>query len=238
MTNAALFGDDGNQIDDTNLEVENPLEVLVGEGKKFKSVEDLAKGKLESDRFIKQLLDEKKALLEEQNTRERLEELINKLSNPSPNNVPTPPAREPENPVNPSNGLTKEDLEKYLAEERRKTQAEANINSVRQELEKSFGSNWKTTIAQKAQELGLSAQEMTDLAAKSPKLVLDLVARQVAPRVPTPPGNHLNTGSFSQHNGVKDWDYYEKLRKEDPKTYYSAPVQKEVLEAWQKRQAS
>lgn len=234
MTNAALFGDDDNQIEDTNTQVDNPLEVLVGEGKKFKTVEELAKGKLESDRFIAQLQAEKRALLEEKNTRERLEELVNKLSNPSPSNVPTPQAREAENPVTPSNGLTKEDLEKLLSERERQRTAEQNVQLVKTELEKSFGSNWKSNIAQKAKELNLSPQQMTDLASQSPQLVLSLFNRQPAPKVPTPPGSHLNTATLGTNESVRDWNYYERLRKEDPKTYYSAAVQKEVLQAWQK----
>jgi len=38
------------------------LEELVGEGKKFKTVEDLAKGKLEADSFIAQLEGELKGV--------------------------------------------------------------------------------------------------------------------------------------------------------------------------------
>jgi hypothetical protein len=152
--------------------------------------------------------------------------------------VPTPQARESENPVTPSNGLTKEDLEKWYGEQQKKTTAQQNISQVASELEKAFGSNWKTNIAQKAQELGLSPQEMTDLAARSPRLVLDLFNRQVSPKVPTPLGSRINQAALPHSEGTRDWAFYEKIRKEDPKTYYSASVQKEVLVAWQKHSSN
>ena len=63
------------------------LKELVGEGKKFKTVEDLAKGKAESDAFIssvtrenKELRDSYKKAIEEVNSRTRLEDLVTKLS--------------------------------------------------------------------------------------------------------------------------------------------------------------
>ena len=42
--------------------VADPLQELVGEGKKFKSIEDLAKSKVEADRFIDKLKSENDAL--------------------------------------------------------------------------------------------------------------------------------------------------------------------------------
>jgi len=44
---------------------DNPLETLVGDGKKFKTVEELARGKLEADRFIEKLKEENHMALEE-----------------------------------------------------------------------------------------------------------------------------------------------------------------------------
>src|SRR5437773_6950457 len=78
----------------------NYLEDLVGDGKKFKSPEELARGKFESDTYIKILekrLDEYRddilSLRKENVTNKRLEDLVNQLSNKSPNSE-TPQQKE------------------------------------------------------------------------------------------------------------------------------------------------
>lgn len=232
MTTAnEFFGSEDNQNEDPNTQVDNPLEVLVGEGRKFRSVEDLARGKIESDNHIKRIQEENRLLREEMNSRARLEELVEKLSKPTtPSNEHNQSHREPETSNAPSN-ITKDELEKFYKEQRRKESEEKNLNDVVTELTKTFGSNWKSKVQEKARSLGLSDEDAFNLAKSKPKVLLELLGNQrTAERNPVAPASSVNLPNAL--NGVKDWAYYEKLRVENPKLYYSGPVQKEVLKAW------
>src|SRR5712672_125043 len=78
------------------------LQELVGDGKKFKSPEDLARGKYEADSYIKilerrldEMRDDYKKVRGEADTAKRLDDLINQLSK-SPSE--TPPAKEERQP--------------------------------------------------------------------------------------------------------------------------------------------
>src|SRR5690242_15072647 len=103
MTGDDLFNPDGSDLEPVIGEDPNadPLELLVGEGKKFKTPQDLAKGKMESDKFIVQLQKEQAALREELNKRLSVEEFVEKM-----NKAPAPSASTP-----PNQGTEERDLQ-------------------------------------------------------------------------------------------------------------------------------
>src|SRR4029450_8159059 len=89
-----LFSDESDINVDPN---KNYLEELVGEGKKFKTPEDLARGKAESDSFIERLQKELHGLRNELKSRLQLEEVVDRISSASKSPISEQPPREPDN---------------------------------------------------------------------------------------------------------------------------------------------
>jgi len=229
-----FFGTD----DQSNVEPQIPdnvLETLVGEGKKFKTVDDLARGKYESDRFIERVLNEKKALEQELTQRKRLEEVVEALSlKTPPSNAPDNVQREPD--IKNVSTLTTDDLEQFYTNKRKQEAMEANLGLVRKELEKRFGSTWREVAKQKGSELGLTEQQFVDYARTAPQMVLSAFPATQAPSAPAPgiPASAVNSGAFSGNPspvGEITWKTSEAYRKADPKGYASKAYQDKLLKA-------
>ena len=88
-----------NVFDDTPAA--NPLDQLVGEGKKFSNVEELVRSYNHSQQFIEQLQTETKGLREELGQRVGAEDLFRKIVETKPEPVTTvvTATKEPEQPV-------------------------------------------------------------------------------------------------------------------------------------------
>ena len=182
------FGDD--DID--------PVSKLVGEDRKFKSVEDLAKGKLEADAFIEKLLLEKRTLEEELKKRMTVEEILAQLSKtddtpsnqePTVDDQPTgeqsatgeqstsaeEPAGNKEAAVDPSmiSKLVEETLRRKAEEERVQRAAEKVLNT----LVETFGDKEKAAeeYKKRVDSLGLSKTAQDELLRSNPDAFLKLL---------------------------------------------------------------
>src|SRR6202021_2612154 len=175
MTTQTLLSDDRAtepQIDPNK----NYLEELVGEGKKFKTPEELAKGKYHSDAMIEiqnRRLDEMRndylALKADYDARAKLEEIMDqfKTSSQRPSNEHTEVKTEPKQPLyDPKEveTLVSKQLREYAVN---KTQ-EDNFNIVRKTLTERFGNNYKSVLKSQAIELDLSDEAVDALARRSP----------------------------------------------------------------------
>lgn len=203
---------------------------LVGEGKKFKTADDLAKSKVHADQHISNLEKELSELRGELQARLTVEQLMEKIQKPAekPNdqrNVEQPKPQEPGSP-----NLT-EEVSKILAAERRKEKAESNLNSVRNELKTRFGADYNQKLASIADELNVSKEFLTDMAKTSPTGFLKLID-SVAPadkeRPITPPQSERNSAGVIPNSGVKNAAYYRELRRTKPDVYFSKKVQAEM----------
>lgn len=152
------------------------LDALVGSDKKFASVEDLAKGKLQSDQFIEQLKNELRDVRNIVATQDRqLATLNSKFSildrlegNPNPNsNQPVAPNPTPEPPV--VQGLTEADVLKLVERRDANAVAAQNKRDVDATLTKTLGDKAASFVLQRAAELGMEPKALHDLALKSPK---------------------------------------------------------------------
>lgn len=214
----------------------NYLNELVGEGKKFKSSEDLAKGKYEADQYVKTLerqLDEMRVdyskLRDDYNSRAKLEELIDQIesrqqqqqlpSNPPPAVVPQQPSIDPKQ-------IESLVSSKIMEHESSKAQQQ-NFNFVRSKLEERFGRNYQETLKQQVNELGLTEDFVNDLAKKHPQVLLktlglDQPAKQQ--NFQAPPRNE-RSDHFQPTTQKRTWSYYQQLKKADPKIYYDPKTQ-------------
>lgn len=182
---------------DVHEEVEeSPLDLLVGEGKKFRTIEDLAKGKLEADRFIEQLKSELDELRKKSEEAEKMsltmEELFAKLESErnSGGDESTPSTGETHqteegNRAEPDVG-TKEALSaldpnalkavvaEVLEEQRRKERIAQGLEKVVGEFAKTLEGDTPVNeaLSKKLQEVGISESTFTAMAAENPDLAL------------------------------------------------------------------
>lgn len=220
-------------------------EELVGDDKKFKTNEDLAKAKAESDRFIQQLQGELAGIRQELSTRQTLEELMTKVGS----------GRAPENTPGNNQNLSGDDdgknvksfseediarlVEDRLSKAERARVQNSNLETVKQALQESFGSDYVTHLKAKAAELGVSEEYLNSMAKDTPKAFLKLVeageakrATPVAGSLFTPPsGANIHSTNQSKGfspTGTPKMSFYENIKRTDPVKYWSPEVQNKM----------
>lgn len=193
---------------------------------KFRDPEFLAKTKLDSDKYVNEL-QEKVQSLESTVANLRSQEEIEKAIEEKAKAIaemtkPTEPAPQ----ANPE----AEDIESLVdqAVTRREQQARevANKAEVDSFLREKFGTAENAVAA--LATLGLDTETLKTLSVQNPQAVKLLFN---GANVPTkqPVTSEVNSQSLvSTQTEVKNNSYYEKLRKEDPKKYWSKSVQIEL----------
>lgn len=212
-------------------------EALVGDGKKFKSNEDLAKGKLESDRFIEKLQNEMQELRTELSSRLTVEQLMTQLSAKSQGdedgNRGNPP-QSPQNDTQTNAQLTEEAVARLVQQElnrhQNKTREQANTAVVVQKLKESYGDNYVSAMQARLDELGISKEAAIQLAATMPKAYIELVTKSqpTQSRLPnqSPPRNHFTSAPAPTFKG---WNHFEQMRKTNPNEYFKPSTQNEIM---------
>lgn len=219
----------------------NALEQLVGEGKKFKTVDDLAKAYTNANSHIDELRTDL------QSTREFISEELKKLAEQRNQEPPKTPVIETGSipnpaPVAPASDPV-EDLDTRIAKalESRDTltRLQNNANLVQEVLVEQLGSIEKAAeaVISKASELGLNPQDMKELAAKSPKAFLATMGinAEAKPKSNTTPAprSDVNPNAFNTGPKPNTYAYYESIRKSDPKLYWNAKTQSAMHKAAQ-----
>jgi hypothetical protein len=209
------------------------FEDLVGDGKKFRDPDDLARGKLEADKFIERLKQENADIRRQLSSEERLEEikeLLERSNAPSRNDNqtdPNPSVNGQKPPFNPED--LEQLLEHKLAQREAKARQEANLELSRKGLVDAFGNDYPSILEQKARELGMNKQVLSNLAVESPQAFLRLVgADQPKPRVPdlfTPPTSNMRTVPSTGVTGERTYKYYQDLKTKEPRQYWDARTQ-------------
>jgi hypothetical protein len=207
---------------------QDTLESLVGEGKKFKTNEDLAKAKLESDTFINRLIEEKKELQRDLEARLRTEEAIEALNQKKPNGDPKAP---------PAESDIKRMVENTLDEVERGKVAKANLGQANAHLIDKFGGKAEAEafLLQKSEELGVPMDWLKDMAARSPKALYNTLGIDT-PVAASPKGSvkgDVNTEAKKAITPPKanSKEAYDELRRKSPNVYWSTKVQQEIFEA-------
>jgi hypothetical protein len=217
-------------FDNTGADQSPKLEDLVGEGKKFKSVEDLARAKIEADNFIAKIKAENEELRREvtvstrpavdrtQEILDRMEALFNK---PVTERQPVP--QEPERTE--VKGLTAKDVEDLLIQRERQAQAERNLNTVKTKLAEVYGDKYGDALKSMAEKNGLTASYIDQLAATAPQVVLNLMAQQKPDGLFTPPQSAVNVNFAPTAGPHKTKSWYNQLKATDRAKYFSKEVQ-------------
>lgn len=190
-------------------------EQMVGENAKFKDNESMAKGKYESDMYVKilerrldQTTDAWQKDREESGTRAKLQDLLDKLSNTDLNKAITPATSE----NTPSFDLTQLDsLVSSKLDEREKARRELdNFNRVQKELTEKFGNKLNDHL----QTIGLDGKSAAQLAKTNPDLLLKALGTSQQQGFQAPP---RNTSGFTPTGAKKEtWSTFQEQLKKDP----------------------
>jgi hypothetical protein len=226
-------------FDETTPISDVTVDNLVGEGKKFKTVDDLARSKFESDRVIQAREQELASLREELSKRETAEEMIRKLQERQNTPPQTPGQPEQEQPPAKASSFTDEDLEKRIKEIQSKTTLEervaANVEEVTKRLIAEFGSEDKANevVNRKAAELGVSPKFLQETAAHSPKAFYVQLGLTEAPKGTVGvPRSDVKTDMFQHSASAKPgtYAYYQDLKSKMKDTeYFSPKIQNQLM---------
>lgn len=202
---------------------------LVGEGKKFKTLEALAASVAHKDEFIETLKTEKQEVQDRFEKASKSEEVFNKLLE----------TKEKTEVVTPTASMSPEEIQKLVADSISKTKSQevavANIKEANDTLVEKYGDLTKARdfLGSKAKELGLSVEFLMSTAAKSPTAFLNVLG--VSATKPTENNSVItgtvNTeakGAFSTEAKAGSEAYFKAMYKADPKKYMSPEIQKAI----------
>lgn len=214
------------------------LETLVGEGKKYKTNDDLAKAYDHADRAIKEREQENQELRDELAKRRTAEELVEQFNA----NRREPPSSErdgtPNSPA-PKVEVSDDDLVRRIREVQQQDNTqqtrERNLLEVAERLTTEFGDEDKANevLKRKAVELGVSVKFLQDSAAQSPKAFYATLGLNVTATSPAQPAKgDVNTQAFERNSQSSakpgTYQFYEALRKSDPVRWRSSAVQAQI----------
>lgn len=214
---------------------------LVGDGKKFKSVEDLAKGKLEADRYIQNLTQRLDQLNQELNSRTSLDQFLAEMKElkapPQNGQVQQPSTPTPAPAGSLDDSALEEKLNQLLERRRAQERVETNLGQVQRVLTEQYGDQASLVINKKAKDLGMSVKDLENLATTSPQAFYQLVGVQERTQVPSSmPRPALNSLSTPANPGVKTKAYFDKMKKENPRQYNDPRTTNEMVRAMQECQ--
>lgn len=212
-------------------ENESLVEKLVGEDKKFKTTEDLAKGKLEADTFIEQLKEEVKIareklgeLEEGKNKDDKIAELLEEVRK-----------SQKQGQEGGDTKLSEEDLSKKIKEimqgESAAATARKNRDLVNQAVLAKVDGNVeaaRTYVSERAKQLGMTPEGLAELGEKSPEAFIKLIdgdpstVKQGVVTLPDQSRHGQDGSTVYEIDGHKTKAYYDKLKKDmGPAKYWN-----------------
>ena len=223
-------------------DIKSFYEELVGENKKFKDNEQLARGKYEADLYVKHLetrLDEIKGdytkLRDEYNAGPKLQELLDQMAAQQSNtnreqtqisNVDN--QRKPAIDQNEVKSLISSEFQQLKQAERE----EKNFSFVQDKIKEQFGENYKTVLKERMESLGLTSEYLDENAKKYPKALLKTLGvgeQEVRDTFQPPLKSTLRNDNFSPNTEKRTWAYYQKMKKEKPDLYRSSKTQTQMF---------
>ena len=218
---------------------ESFLQKLVeAKGDNWSDPEVLAKGKLEADGYIKNLEDQIAQMREDMKKQDYQAQILEQLQNKAAETTTAQTAMPNDNgsteTQNTTASLSENDLEslveKTLVKREQDSVIKQNLSQVDQELVNSFGTEAEATVRKKAEELGMSLSRLRDIAAESPTAFFSLIGQPQKTFSPMVQGSVRTEGVNMQASNTRDWNYYQKLRRENPNQYYSPKVQQQLIQ--------
>lgn len=231
---------DNSQVEQKAVETQDSFvkKLVEARGEQWSDPEVIAKGKLESDRYITDLERQLSELREDLAKNKAAEELLAKVTGQGEtvSQSQSKPKNNNEDGSTDANTTSEVDIndlvEKALAQREANQKVQSNLQRVNQALEETFGTDAKDVVSQKATDLGLSMERMQEIAKESPDAFMALLGQ------PKREGGFakestVNTINTKPNSGEKNWNYFQDLRRTNPNKYYTPSVQNELAQARQ-----
>lgn len=207
------------------------LQELVGEGRKFKTPQDLARGKFEADAMIEvmkrsqdELRTEYLRVIEENKAKAGLEAYLDKIQaqQPTSNNTQSVNVDSPK-PIDPKEIENLFDRKIQEHDVRRKEQE--NFSEVQKKLKERHGSNYSNALKQQIADLGITEEFANNLARNNPAVfyrTFGLDQPVATEGFLAPPRNDRRFDSSVKTNtsGARPWSYYKELRDKNPTAFF------------------
>lgn len=221
-----LLSGDHTEMFDQNKDY---LSELVGDGKKFKTAAELARGKAEADAYISTLTKKLDAdridyleLKKQATAQASLEDLVRQLQAGQQNVIPapTPNAGEVKPSYDPKEIETL--ISNKIEQTRQQDKMNENFNKVQTKLKERYGNNSASVLKEQADMLGLSKEDVNGLAMKSPEAFFRTMGlNDVEPKdnFHNLPRSNVNSGNFAPKTQKRTWSYYQDMKKNQPELY-------------------
>jgi hypothetical protein len=217
----------------------NYLEELVGEGKKFKTPEEMARGKAESDAYIEHMkarMDELRQdytkLRDEYNAGPKLKETLDQyMQELKQSQGANQPLGQEDKSVPLDENKISDLVKQQIAATKQFEAEENNAKSVESRLQETYGPNYKQLVSQQISQLGLSTDFFNDLARKHPAVLyrtLGLEGQRQKENFQTPPTSTHRSDPFGT-SPKRTWSYYQQIRKTDPARYRDPKTQDQMF---------
>jgi hypothetical protein len=217
----------------------NYLEELVGDGKKFKSPEELARGKAEADMYIehmKQRQDELRSdyakLRDEYNAGPKLKETLDQyMQELKQSQGTTNPLGQQEDKSVLDEAKLSDIVKQHLIANKQLEKEENNAAAVESKLQEAYGTNYKQLVKQQIDQLGLSVEYFNDLARKHPAVLyrtLGLEGQRQQENFQTPPSSTRGSDPFGGAKKRTE-SFYQEIRKNDPMKYRDPKTQDQMF---------
>jgi hypothetical protein len=223
----------------TANETTSLLESYVGDGKKYKSPEELAKGYQNADQFLNQMKTENEQLRGELDKRLNAEDMVDRIKREHEELQASMKAQENTTPQLDEKALS-DLISQTLDQKNTQKVAQDNIQAVDSKMKELFGTDKASEIVQtKSKELNLSVEYLAEVAAKSPDGFYSLLGigrdKTITPSITA---STTNTEAVAKVNSIgaveaDTWNSFESLRRSDPKKYYTPTVQNKLFKARQ-----
>lgn len=225
-TSATPDGQTGTTSPD--IQTSDIVSALVGEGKKYKTLDDLAKGYINADGFIEQLKAENRELKEKATAAKTVDDVLQRLNQQQTTQEGDPsPA--------PTKGVDVAELSKLVEATvtglETQKQRRSNMLKADAKMKEVFGEKAGEKFAEVAATPELQ-KIYTELASVDPDKFISLFVGDVPKNTGVGAGGTVNTTvNYSSANpagrlqqfGTKE--YFDNIRRTDPKTYYSTDFQ-------------
>jgi len=232
---------EGNQAEGQTFETEESYvkKLVEAKGEKWQDPEIIAKGKVEADNYIAELQRELEELRGDLSKNEYAKQLLETLQGKAEASTSSnsAEAQQKENEGSAADQNTTGDagdLESLVEETIRKREqqqtAQQNLGQVQETLTEAYGTEASKVVKERAQELGMSLERLQEIAAESPSAFMRLVGDSPAVEKNPTTTSSVNTTAAFNRSGERNWNYYQDLRRSNPKQYYSPKVQNQLAQ--------
>lgn len=224
-----LFTDDQSGEKPTESFIEK---VVAAKGETFKDPEAIAKGYLASQEHILKLEAENAQLKESSTKNDYMKEVLDRIDAGKSKPTSEEPVSENTGEGTADNqGVTTDQIKDLitatLTQQEAERTASGNLAKTKELMQDAFGTEASKVLLQKQAELGMSKERLDQLASESPTAFMQLMGK--APKKEDNKTVPTSVVQISEGSGKRDWAYYQKLRRENSKLYYSAEIQNQLM---------